>query len=47
MSKERRLALEVMLASMDRNDCVTLLGMIYDRTEYLERLEEWGRIGAN
>ncbi len=47
MSNERRLALEIMLAGMDRNDCITLLGMIYDRTEYLERMDEWKKVGAN
>ena len=47
MSNERRLALEVLLASLDRDDCFALLGMTADRIEYLDRLAEWGKVGAN
>lgn len=47
MSNERRLALEVMLASLDRDDCIALLGMTTDRVDYLDRLAEWAKVGAN
>jgi len=47
MFTEHRLAVRLLLAEMTREEAIKVLGDVYDRIEYLDRLAEWAKVGAN
>ena len=45
--EEHRITIRILFAGMEAGEVAKVIADGYERMEYLERLEEWHKVGAN